>query len=337
MKKITETALLYRVNQLREKMAIYEAPLDPNYQAKPFVPPQGQQTPLSNDINKAVTTPPPKTPPTAPPVTPETPPKGDDTDYLGNAWDSLKTGAQYAWDHPAEIAKGMSSALSSDIDGAKKIANAAIDGWKHPNGTTQNGGTQGQQKIGGKQGQQHAGGGTQGQHHAGGAAPHKAPDPKVLELQKKLIAQGYPLKLDGIMGPKTQAAYEWQAKNDDMAAKMSAYDKPAQPVRSAAYNDAYAAAVKNMDPNQTPTSSAPAAPAAPAGGTPSTTQQMSNAITPSSFASQQPAAQASAMPQDDDGLPTSMHQRRPGEPGMHESVSFKDEESLARIVQLVNW
>ena len=335
MKKITENALLYRVNQLREKMAIYEAPLDPNYQAKPFVPPQDQQTPLGNDINKAITTPPPKTPPVTPTTPPETPPETP-TDYLGNAWDSLKTGAQYAWDNPAEIAGGMARTLSGDIDGAKKIANAAIDGWKHPNGTTQNGGTQGQQKVGGKQGQQKVGG-THGQQHAGGAAPHRAPDPKVVELQNKLIAQGYPIKADGIWGPKTQAAYEWQAKNDDMAAKMSAYDKPAQPVRSPAYNDAYAAAIKNMDPNQTPTSSAPASTAAPAGGIPSTNQQISNAITPSSFASQQPAAQASAMPQDDDGLPTSMHQRRPGEPGMHESVSFKDEESLARILQLVKW
>jgi hypothetical protein len=329
MKKITENALLYRVNQLREKMAIYEAPLDPNYQAKPFVPPQDQQTPLGNDINKAITTPPPKTPPVTPTTPPETPPETP-TDYLGNALDSLKTGVKYAWDNPAEIAGGMARTLSGDIDGAKKIANAAIDGWKHPNGTTQNGGTQGQQKVGGKQGQQKVGG-THGQQHAGGAAPHRAPDPKVLELQNKLIAQGYPIKADGIMGPKTQAAYEWQAKNDDMAAKMSAYDKPAQPVRSPAYNDAYAAAIKNMDPNQTPTSSAPASTAAPAGGIPSTNQQISNAITPSSFASQQPAAQASAMPPPEKPEGVQVFKESP------DHVSFGQEESLARILQLVKW
>jgi hypothetical protein len=85
MRKITENALLYRVNQLREKMAMMEAPLDPNRKDpwnlsnpqadildqvnKSKIP---SNTPVTQPLNQQSTTP--LTPPVKPPVTPVTPP-----------------------------------------------------------------------------------------------------------------------------------------------------------------------------------------------------------------------------------------------------------------------
>jgi hypothetical protein len=52
-------------------------------------------------------------------------------------------------------------------------------------------------------------------------------DPAVLKIQQDLIAQGYPLKPDGIMGPKTKAAMDWQAQS---AARTATLNTPtAQP------------------------------------------------------------------------------------------------------------
>jgi hypothetical protein len=85
MRKITENALLYRVNQLREKMAMMEAPLDPNRKDpwnlsnpqadildqvnKSKIP---SNTPVTQPLNQQSTTP--LTPPVKPPATPVTPP-----------------------------------------------------------------------------------------------------------------------------------------------------------------------------------------------------------------------------------------------------------------------
>jgi len=85
MRKITENALLYRVNQLREKMAMMEAPLDPNRKDpwnlsnpqadildqvnKSKIP---SNTPVTQPLNQQSTTP--LTPPVKPPVTPVKPP-----------------------------------------------------------------------------------------------------------------------------------------------------------------------------------------------------------------------------------------------------------------------
>jgi hypothetical protein len=45
-----------------------------------------------------------------------------------------------------------------------------------------------------------------------GSSTGKA-NPEVLKIQKELVAKGYPLKLDGVMGPKTQAAIEYEKTN----------------------------------------------------------------------------------------------------------------------------
>ena len=116
-------------------------------------------------------------------------------------------------------------------------------------------------------------------HQAAHPTQHAKSDPAVLKIQQDLIAKGYPLKADGIMGPQTQAAMDWQAKSDARDAGLQAIDnmdpnQPAQPAPTdPAKKAAYDAAMRNMDPNQTPAQSAPA----PAGA---------SAITPK-FQSQQ--------------------------------------------------
>jgi hypothetical protein len=42
------------------------------------------------------------------------------------------------------------------------------------------------------------------------------PDPKVLALQKELQKRGYPIKADGIMGPKTEQARQWAVSSGDI-------------------------------------------------------------------------------------------------------------------------
>jgi len=92
-------------------------------------------------------------------------------------------------------------------------------------------------------------------------------DPAVLKIQQDLIAKGFQLVPDGIMGPKTKAAMDWQAKTDardsglqatkNMDPNQPAPAVPTDPAKKAAYD----AAIKNMDPNQTAATTAP--PAAP--------------------------------------------------------------------------
>ena len=315
MKKITENALLYRVNQLKEKIAVYEAAGDgsmtPNPRALfPDQSPTATQrhadptnaqgynvkpAPVQPTTPPAgTTTTPPATPPAGTTTTPPAAPEGHWYDPAVNFAKGVGDDLSYAADHAAELGQGvgqtaanMAKSVGNAVDAAGNFIGGAVTGAT--------GGTQGQQKIGAKQ---HAAGGAHpaAQHAGGAAAHHAAPDPKVLELQKKLIAQGYPIKADGIMGPKTQAAYEWQAKNDDMAAKMSAYDKPT-------------------------------APGAPTAQTPATAPSTTAANMTPAFASQSPAAQASAMPPPE----KQVYKESP------EHVSFGEDDSLARLLQLVKW
>ena len=106
------------------------------------------------------------------------------------------------------------------------------------------------------------------------AAPRK-PDPKVMELQKQLVAAGYKLGnsgpnrdgVDGIMGPKTRAAQQlvqqkgqqalqnWSKQGQDLQNKWSSYGKMT-PEQIANAN-----AIKAGQP--LPQTKAPVAPAAP--------------------------------------------------------------------------
>lgn len=113
-------------------------------------------------------------------------------------------------------------------------------------------------------------------------------DPAVVKIQQDLIAKGYPLKADGIMGPKTKAAMEWQAKSNVRDAGLQATKNmdpnqpapavPTDPAKKAAYD----AAIKNMNPNQTAPAAPPAQPVtqqqAPAA--PPVTQQQAPAAQP---------------------------------------------------------
>jgi hypothetical protein len=126
----------------------------------------------------------------------------------------------------------------------------------------------------------------------------QSPDPKVVAIQQDLMAKGWPLQPTGIMDQNTSDAYEAQFRTDSM---NNALHLNTQPEHSAAYNDAYATAIKNMDPNQTPA--------------------------PTDTPIQQPAAKFWGNPK----IPYDPNAR------ISESVTFGEDESLARIVQLVNW
>ena len=111
------------------------------------------------------------------------------------------------------------------------------------------------------------------------AAPRK-PDPKVMELQKQLVAAGYKLGnsgpnrdgVDGIMGPKTRAAQQlvqqkgqqalqnWSKQGQDLQNKWSSYGKMT-PEQIANAN-----AIKAGQP--LPQTKAPVAPAAPVAAVP---------------------------------------------------------------------
>jgi peptidoglycan hydrolase-like protein with peptidoglycan-binding domain len=118
---------------------------------------------------------------------------------------------------------------------------------------------------------------------------HQQSDPRVVAIQQDLISKGWPLQPTGIMDQNTSDAYEAQFKTDSINGK---FQTSAQPEHSAAYNDAYAAAVKNMDPNQTP-------------------------VEPKTDYLNNPPASLTTP--------------------VKESVTFGQDESLARIVQLVKW
>jgi hypothetical protein len=357
MKKITENALLFRVNQLNEKLAMYEAGVVPAG-TKPVA---SQQTTATTAATQQTTAPHGRgayvAPP--PPVTDTKPVAAQQTAAPAQHQTVLQA-------YNANIASGMDK--NAAWAAAQKSAGAPA---QHTSGT---GGKPVQTKPT-----------TAAPTHA---APAQAkPDPAVLKQQQDLIAKGYPIKADGIMGPKTQAALDWQAQSDKRDAGLKATNNmdpskpapaaPTDPTQKAAYD----AAIKNMDPNQTP---APAA--APAGAAAITPAfQSQQAPTPASTAQQsaynssalgqmqrslqqqeagqsiqtpppekpegvqvfpgtvtQQTAASAAQPsggwdQNDPDTPAMFRNPLPGEPGMHESVSFKNEDSLARIVQLAKW
>lgn len=345
MKKITENALLYRVNQLNEKMAFYEAvgdgsqtpvgglpsqtpnrqtPGNPGYNVKPAPAEKAPATPTATQTQAAPVAPaatqtqatPTATQTQAAPATPSA------TDYLGNAWDSLKTGAKYAWDHPGEVVGGMANALSSDLTGAKNIANSAIQGWNAGQG-----GTQGQQKVGANQGAQ-----------TGGKWP--TTDPEIRAFQK---ANG--LKADGLIGANTMAALQKQGvqppagfkpvaskqhlAQQGTAAKPTAGATPVagqvMPNGSVSSGDAerdermaQASQVMNMTPDQR--------------------HAFDMAAGQKDYAATHPAAPAA------NKAPVAGQVQSTGDPvkdselaKQGNAVVYKEDQDLARIVQLVNW
>lgn len=145
-----------------------------------------------------------------------------------------------------------------------------------------------------------------------GARPATAatPDPKVLKIQQDLIAQGAQIKADGVMGPKTQAAMKAYATDP---ASMKAKGFVQNPDGTFAYGTGAA------QPAQTTQAAQPAAapPAVPQNGqmAPNTvyTGQNPNIDAATRAAAQKAVAQPTA-----------------------ESVGYSEDQTLARIVSLVN-
>lgn len=334
MKKITENALLFRVNQLTEKLAMYEAGVVPAG-TKPVSSQQTTATTAAPETTYSgrghIPSQTAATQPTAAPhgrgayVAP-TPPVTDTKPVAAQQTAAPAQHQTVLQAYNANIASGMDK--NAAWAAAQKSAGAPA---QHTSGT---GGKPVQTKPT-----------TAAPTHA---APAQAkPDPAVLKQQQDLIAKGYPIKADGIMGPKTQAALDWQAQSDKRDAGLKATNnmdpsKPAPAVPTdPAQKAAYDAAIKNMDPNQSaPAGAAAITPAfqsqqAPPPVKPEGVQVFPGTVTQQTAAS---AAQPSSeWDQNDPDTPAMFRSPLPGEPGMHESVSFKNEDSLARIVQLAKW
>ena len=57
------------------------------------------------------------------------------------------------------------------------------------------------------------------------AAPKTKFDPAVQKIQYELQAKGYPIKADGILGPRTQQAIDWENQSNATQDKISGYDQ----------------------------------------------------------------------------------------------------------------
>lgn len=353
MKKITENALLYRVNQLKEKMAMIEATgdgsmtpnpralfpdqsptatqrhADPNnaqgYNVKPYqqpaTPPAGNTTtpPAGN------TTTPPATQTQAQTTTPAAP-EGHWYDPAVNFAKGVGDDLSYAADHAAELGQGVGQTaanMAKSAGNALGVAGNFLGGAI--NGAT--GGTQGQQKVGGTQG--------------GGAFP-KTPA-ETIAFQK---ANG--LTPDGKIGVNTMAK---------LKEKGIAIPQGFQPVANRQHPAAQAG-----------TAAKPVAGAAPVAGqvmpngsvssgdaerderlaqanqvmnmTPAQRHQFDMAAGQKDYAAAHPAPAAPAA----NKAPVGGQMQSTGDPvkdaelaKQGNAVVYKEDQDLARIVQLVNW
>ena len=228
MKKITENALLYRVNQLREKMAYYEAVGDGSQTPVGGLPNQtpNRQTPGNPGYNVK---PAPVTP--EPPVTPVTPtnknlaidPNAEakakaqansspinaqqpvtqnkqtqGTQQPEGMWDRVTGAADYLIHNPAQVIGGAAADIMNAGD---NIAKSYNDTRNQPTA-----GTQGQQKVGANQG--------------GGAFP-KTPD------EIKAFQKAHGLKDDGLIGPNTLTALAKAGIQPPAGFKMAGAKQPA--------------------------------------------------------------------------------------------------------------
>jgi hypothetical protein len=427
MKKITENALLFRVNQLKEKMAMIEGRAT-GAQAAEQQPPATQQTTLQaynanlaagmdknaawtaaqtgaakpvtsttpvtsgsgipgGVVDQAVsgqqapstatykpapienygksTTPTPGIPPLSTLANPENkgsgPRAAPGAAAPGGAAPKPSAPAQAKWPETPEEIKAFQQAhkgldgqpLKVDgLIGPQTMQSLAKSGYKQP--------PAGFKMANSKQPTAPASGAAAKPATPGQASQGKVSDPKVVELQKKLIAQGWPLKPDGIMGPNTEQAYQAQFKTDSMNASMQPAATPAAPAAALAAAPAGAAAItpafqSQQAPTPAPTAQQSAYSSSALGQMQRALQQQEagqsiqtappekpEGVTVFPGTVTQQTAASAAQPsggwdQNDPNTPAMFRNPLPGEPGMHESVSFKNEDSLARIVQLAKW
>lgn len=304
MKKITENALLFRVNQLNEKLAMFEAA---QATQQPAQPQGGIMQSMGNALGSAA-------------------------GYATAVPRAIADAGQYAYNHAGgavdAVKNAASNAANTVVQGAQNFGQGVAQGWNNTDpakmagidvNAPQQQGTSGKPVA--QQKQQTTAAKPAATTVQKQQAPAAKPDPAVVKIQQDLIAKGYPLKADGIMGPKTQQAMDWQAKSDKRDAAVQATNnmdpsKPAPAVPTdPAQKAAYDAAIKNMNPAQVAPAPAPAGAAA---------------ITPAFQSQQAPAPQK---PEGVTVFPGTVTQQQQ----TAESVSFKTEDSLARIVQLANW
>lgn len=392
MKQITENALLYRVNQLKEKMAMFEggamgqgsqgltpaeieknveirhkaeadaqktaANTQTNAQAnqpvpgyKPYVAPAGtdakattstqpQMSPAQTQgipggvVDQAIATQPATTTPakpttnapplsqlanpTAAPVAPGTAPKPGASAPAGK-WPTT---------HDEIVAFQNANKLNPDgLIGEKTMAALKAQGIQAPAGFKPVANRQ--HPAAAKPGQKAA---AAAQKAAPGTAGYVNPDGTVssgnAQTDANLAANAAYVNLPsdeqhainmyhGQQSQKTAASQQAVAQGQ---ANLTSSDPITKAVANAAQNTP-------LGVNAVPPSSSP--------GTPSTGGFMQPA-----FASQQqqpPSQPSSEWDQNDPDTPAMFRNPLPGEPGMHESVLFKNEDSLARILQLAKW
>lgn len=201
----------------------------------------------------------------------------------------------------AELAQGVASNAGKWWDAAKQgVANAAQGVQNFAQGAVQGA----QQGWAATDPAKLVGGGQQAAAKPGTTTAKPAaakPDPAVMARQKELIAAGAKIKADGINGPATQAA-EQQFGGQATVMAANAKDKAAAATQAPATDYSVAPAGTKL-PNAAP---AAAAPAAPAAGTPVTSGSGAPVVSGT-------------------GVPVTT---------ATESVSFSQEDSLARIIQL---
>jgi Putative peptidoglycan binding domain len=358
MKKITENALLYRVNQLREKMAVIEAAgdgsmtpnpralfpdqsptatqrhADPNnaqgYNVKPYqqptTPPAGNTTtpPAGNTTTPPAgnTTTPPATQTQTQTTTPAAP-EGHWYDPAVNLAHRVGDDLSYAADHAAEIgqgvgktAAGMASSVGNAVDAAGNFISGAVKGAT--------GGTQGQQKVGANQ----------------GAGKWPATPAEIQAFQK---ANG--LKVDGLIGANTMAALQKQGVQPPAGFKPVASKQPTAQQGTAAKPAAGAAPVAGqVMPNGSVSSGDADRDERLAQAnqvmnmTPDQRHAFDMAAGQKDYAATHPAASAT------NKAPVGGQMQSTGDPVKDSELSkqgntivYKEDQDLARIVQLVNW
>jgi len=298
MKKITENALLYRVNQLREKMAFYEAVGD------------GSQTPVGG----------------LPSQTPTAAPEGHWYDPAVNFAKGVGDDLSYAADHAAELGQGVGQTaanMAKTVGNAAGVAGNFISGAV--NGAT--GGTQGQQKVGANQGTQ-----------TGGKWP--ATPAEIQAFQK---ANG--LKVDGLIGANTMAALQKQGVQPPAGFKPVASKQPTAQQGTAAKPAAGAAPVAGQVMPNGSVSSGDAdrdERLAQANQVMNMTTDQRHAFDMAAgqkdYAATHPAASAA------NKAPVGGQMQSTGDPvkdselaKQGNTIVYKEDQDLARIVQLVNW
>jgi hypothetical protein len=239
MKKITETALLNSVKLLREKLAIIEGGFNANTRQDAF-----------GDVPDAIGA-------TDHPMQNFSDYMNQGKDNVNNAVGDLASGIGHSIGDPLKkgipIAKEIGRGIGAVGQGVGTALNRAAHGdfADHPEDHPENypplGLTNPEQypdlSAAGSYDLPHAdaaphefnpSGTSYAQDHPAPAKPHpagqpKSPgakfDPAVQKIQYELQAKGYPIKADGILGPKTQQAIDWENKSQSTQDKISGYDQ----------------------------------------------------------------------------------------------------------------